>query len=140
LGSNDIRGMRTGLAQSVLGEIAERLAAFASTGETAAIDLRSLPLTSADREELEDKLGRGDVTARLTVAGSSELWETRYSGVWWVRHSGADDKVAAERIEIAAVPEILLAHNADIVAACARLRADLGHDASRAAPEPAAHG
>jgi hydrogenase-1 operon protein HyaF len=118
--------MRTGLAQSVLGEIAERLAALASTGETAAIDLRSLPLTSADRAELEDTLGRGDVTARLTVAGTSELWETRYSGVWWVRHSGADDKVAAERIEIAAVPEILLAHDADIAAACARLRADLG--------------
>lgn len=126
MGSNDIAGMRTGLAQSVLGEIAERLAALASTGETAAIDLRSLPLTSADRAELEDTLGRGDVTARLTVAGTSELWETRYSGVWWVRHSGADDKVAAERIEIAAVPEILLAHDADIAAACARLRADLG--------------
>ena len=136
MASNDIAGVRTGLAQSVLREIAERLAALVTRGESGAIDLRSLPLTSADRGELEDKLGHGDVMAKLTVAGTSELWETRYSGVWWIRHHGADDRVAAERIEIAAVPEILVAHDADIAAACMRVRADLGDDASG---EPAAH-
>jgi hydrogenase-1 operon protein HyaF len=140
MGSNDIAALRTGLAQSVLREIAERLAALARTGERDAIDLRSLPLTSADRGELEDKLGRGDVTAKLTVGGTSELWETRYSGVWWVRHYGAEDKIAAERIEITAIPEILVAHAADIAAACARVWADLGSDASRADREPATHG
>ena len=140
MGSNDFAELSSGLAQSVLREIAERLAALARTGERGAIDLRSLPLTSADRGELEDKLGRGDVTAKLTVAGTSELWETRYSGVWWIRHYGAGDKIAAERIEIAAVPEILVAHEADIAAACARVRADLGSDATRADREPATRG
>ena len=44
---------RTGLADSLMQEIAQRLAALAQTGETSAIDLRSLPMTSADRAELE---------------------------------------------------------------------------------------
>jgi hydrogenase-1 operon protein HyaF len=113
------------LARSVLREIAERLAELARTGEPAAIDLRSLPLKASDRSELEDSLGRGDVTATLNVAGTSELWETRYSGVWWVRHLGAGDRIAAERIEISIVPEILVTHGADIAHAAERMRADL---------------
>jgi len=113
------------LARSVLREIAERLAELARTGEPAAIDLRSLPLKASDRSELEDCLGRGDVTATLNVAGTSELWETRYSGVWWVRHLGAGDRIAAERIEISIVPEILVTHSADIANAAERMRADL---------------
>lgn len=137
--SNAMAEFRTGLAQSVLREIAQRLAALVSTGGTAAIDLRSLPMTPADRSELEQSLGRGDVAARLNVAGTSELWETRYSGVWWVRHFGADDKIAAERIEIAAVPEILVTHDADIAAASARVYADLAGETFGVAGEPGAH-
>ena len=34
--------LTSALVRSVVGEVAERLAAFASSGETAAIDLRSL--------------------------------------------------------------------------------------------------
>ncbi len=118
-------GVRTGLAQSLMQEIAQLLDAYSERGEESAIDLRSLPMTPADRTELEERLGRGDVAAMLDVAGVSEIWETAYPGVWWVRHLGADDKIAAERIEIAAVPEILLAQTDDIAAAAARLRAEL---------------
>ena len=103
-----------GMADSLLQEIAERLAAFANAGEASAIDLRSLPMAPSDRDELEERLGHGDVSAMLDVAGRSEVWETGYAGVWWVRHFGAGDAVAAERIEITAVPEILVAHSADI--------------------------
>ena len=138
--SNDMAAIPTGLAGGVLQEIAGRLADLARTGESAAIDLRSLPMTSTDLDELEHRLGRGEVAARLTLAGASELWETRYSGVWWVRHYGAGGRIAAERIEIAAVPEILVAHAADIAAAAARARCDLGGDASATDMEPGIHG
>lgn len=113
------------LADSLLGEIAERLATLASTGQASAIDLRSLPMTRADREALEQRLGRGDVVATLEVAGESELWETGYAGVWWVRHFGAGGTVATERIEITNIPDILLTHDSDIAAAADRLRDDL---------------
>ena len=124
-GSTEREASPSGLAQSVLREIAAHLAALADVGESAAIDLRSLPMTAADRGELESLLGRGEVTVKLDVAGTSELWETRYSGVWWVRHRGEGERIATERIEIAAIPEILVSHDADIAAAAARIREEV---------------
>lgn len=121
----DGAGLRTGMAQSLMREIAERLTDLAEKSECGAIDLRSLPMTPADRDELEERLGRGDVAATLNVAGKSEVWETRYAGVWWVRHFGAGDQVAAEHIEITKVPEILVTHGADIAGASRKLRDEL---------------
>ena len=118
---------RTGMAQSVLHEIALALAQLAETGAPNAIDLRSLPMTEADRSELQEA-----VSATLDMAGKSDIWETRHAGVWWVRHSGSGDRIASETIEIAAIPDILMAHRDDIRAAAARLSAEL----AAAAPEP----
>lgn len=118
--------MRTGMARSVLGEVARGLADLAATGAQAAVDLRSLPMTGADREELEQALGRGDVAVTLEAAGKSEIWETRFAGVWWVRHFGGDGRVAAEAIEITPVPDIVSAHPADIGAASVRMQAEFG--------------
>ncbi|MEZ5455792.1 MAG: hydrogenase expression/formation C-terminal domain-containing protein [Lysobacteraceae bacterium] len=123
---------RTGMAQSVLHEIALALTQLAESGAPNAIDLRSLPMTEADRLELQEVLGRGEVSASLDMAGKSDIWETRHAGVWWVRHSGSGDRIASETIEIAAIPDILMAHRDDIRAAAARLSAEL----AAAAPEP----
>ena len=117
-------GPLTGLAEAVFGEVAARLQALAESGEEAAIDLKSLPLTPADRRELEEKLGYGEVCAALDIGGLSEIWECGYAGVWWVRHLGEDGMPRSERIEIAAVPAILVTHGSDIAAAAARLQRD----------------
>ncbi len=128
--------LRSSLAQSLLREIVERLAVLAGSGERAAIDLRGLPLGPEDRAELQQALGRGEVAAQLQLAGRSEIWETAYSGVWWVRHYGAGNVLAAERVEITPVPEILVTHPDDITAAAARAREQFG----AAQPEDAAEG
>jgi len=116
-----------GIAGSLLQEVAERLADLAAGGEGTAIDLLSLPMTRTDRDEIEKRLGRGEVAATLDVAGKSEVWETAYAGVWWVRHFGAGERIAAERIEIARIPEILATHTSDIQAASEKLLKDLAH-------------
>ncbi len=116
------RPIRTGIADSLIVEIADHLARLAATGEGAAIDLRSLPMTAADRDDLEGFLGRGEVAAELDVAGKSHVWETRYAGVWWVRHLMADGRVATETIEIAPVPSLLAACAEDIATAARNLR------------------
>jgi len=110
---------------SLMREIAGHLDNLARTGETAALDLRSLPMTETDRTELAERLGRGEVDILFNVAGTSEAWETSYAGVWWIRHFGADDRVAAELIEIAPVPDMLTAAGEDIEMAAARLRSTL---------------
>ncbi len=111
----------TGMADSVLSEIAERLQVFALSGEETVIDLRSLPMSNADRNDLEVRLGRGEVEIKLYVSGQSDIWETTFAGVWWVRHIDGDGRIAAEEINITSVPDILRAHPDDARAAATRL-------------------
>ena len=115
----------TGMALSVLAEIGRMLEALSESGQAGAIDLRSLPLSDADRAQLEEVLGRGEVQATLDIAGESEVWETTYPGVWWIRHRGADNKIATEEISVCTIPEILITHPVDIKAATGRLREEL---------------
>lgn len=131
---------RTGLAHVLLREIADLLGLLVATGESGSIDLRSLPMTDGDRSDLEVRLGQGEVSAILTVAGTSEIWETAVSGVWWVRHRGEGGRIASEEIVVARVPDILAAHPDDARDSLVRLRtlietdSTLFHDPSR--PEP----
>jgi hydrogenase-1 operon protein HyaF len=115
----------TGMAWSILTEIRQLLNALNETGKAGAIDLRSLPMTDADREQLEEILGQGEVRAELNLAGASEVRETAYAGVWWIRHKGAGDRIACEEIAVTPIPEILITHPADIEAAAARLEHEL---------------
>lgn len=124
----------TGMAQSVLTEVARLLEALAAEGTTGAIDLRSLPLTDADRQQLEEALGRGEVVAELELAGRSSVWETAYPGAWWIRHRGAGDKISSEEIAVCPVPDILVTHAADIESAANRLRRVLDSDVAAHAP------
>jgi hydrogenase-1 operon protein HyaF len=116
---------RTGMANAVLTEIAGRLEALADSGVASAIDLKSLPLTEADLADLEELLGQGEVSAELEVVGRTTVRETAYAGVWWIRHFGGGEQVAAEEIAITPVPEILGAHPEDITAAAERIRLQL---------------
>jgi hydrogenase-1 operon protein HyaF len=126
----------TGMAWSVLAEVGRLLEALSASGQPGAVDLRSLPLTDADRQQLKDLLGRGEVSAELELAGRSEVWETAYPGAWWVRHLGADDRIAAEEIAVCRVPEILQAHPDDIRAGARRLGRALAARQAPAAPVP----
>ena len=125
IGTPCLSGTSTGMAWSILAEIGQLLEALSAHGEAGSIDLRSLPMTDADREQLEQLLGRGEVQADLDLAGASEVWETSYAGVWWIRHKGAGDKIASEEIAVTTVPEILITHPVDIEAAATRLKDDL---------------
>jgi len=129
-------GQTTGMAWSVLAEVGRLLEDLASRGQTASIDLRSLPLTDADRAELEALLGRGEVRVELDLAGRSEVWETGYAGAWWIRHRGAGDRISSEEIAVCPVPVILETHPVDIEAAARRLSRDLQQKRPVTAAEP----
>ena len=124
-----LSGQSTGMAWSILTEIRQLLDALSGKGTVGSIDLRSLPMTEADRIQLEELLGRGEVRVELDLAGASEVWETAYAGVWWIRHKGAGNKIACEEIAVTAIPEILITHPVDIEAAAARLGSDLSQAA-----------
>jgi len=123
------------LADAVLTEIADALARLAATGEETLIDLKSLPLSPADLERLAEALGKGEVECVLEVAGRSEVRETGFSGVWWVRHFGAGDVVAVEEIAVTRIPDVLVSHPDDVALAARRLAAMVAEPASPADEE-----
>lgn len=109
------------IVEALMREIVACAARLAATGEASAIDLQGLPMLPADRDALADRLGQGEVTATVRVAGDSEIRETGYAGIWWIRHLGVDGDLAGEQIEIAEIPDILRAHRDDISFSAERL-------------------
>ncbi len=120
-----VAGIPTGMTDAILCEIAERLRALAENGEEATIDLRSLPMSEGDRDALEIRLGYGEAAATIDVAGLTEVWETTYSGLWWIRHMGTDNRITHEEIAITTMPEVLKAHSDDVREAARKLRLEL---------------
>ncbi|MGO9174435.1 MAG: hydrogenase expression/formation C-terminal domain-containing protein [Rhodomicrobium sp.] len=133
------QNLNSELADAVLREIPVLMQRLLDTGATGTVDLRSLPMTDWDRQQLATRLGEGEVKAFVTVGGTSTVTETQFAGVWWVRHEGADGRIAAEQVVVARAPEFLLAHPADIEAAQRRLSAILSGFAE-AQFEEAGHG
>lgn len=106
--------MLTGQAEAVLTEVAEMLKRLLQDGAEDSIDLRSLPLTPADRDWLDEQLGRGEVEIVLEAGGRSVLAETAYPGVWKIMHRDTEDRIVAELIEVAFVPAIIRPDKTDI--------------------------
>ena len=115
----------TGQAEAVLAEVAEMLGRLLQTGKGDSIDLRSLPLSLADRVWLDERLGRGEVEILLDAGGNSTLTETAYSGVWKVVHSDMEGRVVAEFVEVGYVPDIVLPTGLDIQKSCHKLQSNL---------------
>jgi len=115
---------------AILTEIAALLEKLARSGETGLIDLKSLPFSPGEYEQLRLVLGRGEVSARLDAIGTSEINETHFPGVWWVTHYNVEGDIVADLIEIAAVPNILQSQPEDVRAGLERLHALISQSAS----------
>ncbi len=111
----------TGNVSLILNELRHALSRLVATGETTAIDLRSLPLTDADMTRLDAALGQGEVRVDLTGIGESQVFETRFAGVWRVTHFDTEGAVAAALIEVTEFPDILRSQAGDVRAGLRRL-------------------
>ncbi len=120
-------GLGGGVA-AVLSELVGMLEKVAVGGESATIDLRSLPMSPEDRIALQTVLGQGEVHAALSAEGVSSLQETGVSGVWWVEHRDRQGDLVAELIEVTAFPKILEASSEEMADGARALRARLGMD------------
>lgn len=116
---------RSGNATAILHEIADSLGRLVADGSQAIIDLRAMPLTPGDLAQLEETLAPGAAKAEIDAAGPTEVFETVYPGVWWVRHRNETGETVAEFIEITTCPEILKSHIDDVREGWARFQAVL---------------
>ena len=110
----DVSEPTTGMAQAVFNELVDKLQELAENAKQHVIDISSLPLSDSDKQQLETLLGQGEVQVTLSTIGESRIVETAYSGIWWVKHYTADDKLISELIEITRIPEIIKSHPDDI--------------------------
>ncbi|MDH4108609.1 MAG: hydrogenase expression/formation protein [Gammaproteobacteria bacterium] len=134
-----VTGRPSELTDAILMEIAELLERLVDEGINGAIDLRSLPMSDEDRACLEERLGFGEVSATLDVAGPTEILETAYTGVWWIRHLDGKGRVTAEQIAVTRVPDILISPPEDMRNAAARLIAEMKPAAAKRNEEEAPH-
>jgi hydrogenase-1 operon protein HyaF len=107
---------------AILSELVTLLERLADGAESAAIDLRSLPMSAQDRAELRRALGEGEVQATLNAEGISSIRETQVPGVWWLEHRDRDGEVIAELIEVTRMPPILMTASDEIAAGARALR------------------
>jgi len=113
-------------ARPILFEIRHALEELLESGATSIIDLRSIPLAPGEEETIIDTLGQGEVHAHLNALGPSEIYESRYAGVWLVTHYNEDQAVVSRFIEITTLPDILRSQREDISNALNELIKELG--------------
>jgi len=89
------------------------------------IDLGAIPFGPGDEQRLLDFLGRGEVSAKLEAMGDSNIWESRYAGVWIVEHRSTSGERVAFQIEVTKLPRILEAQPEDIEESLSMLQASL---------------
>ena len=110
----------------LLNEIRHALERLLATGETSAIDLRSIPLAPGEEEQIEAALGVGEISAELDAMGPSEIRETGYPGVWLVTHFNTERQMMGKVIEITRVPDLLKSQDADIADGLQRMAGQFG--------------
>ena len=104
----------TGNVQPLLYEVYHALKRLLETGEVTVIDLRALPLAPGEEAKIEQKLGTGEVHARIDALGPSQIVETGIAGVWLVTHYNAEEEILGRYIEICRIPAILESQDQDI--------------------------
>lgn len=111
-----------GGVSAILSELAGLLEEVARGSSPASIDLRSLPMSAEDRDELQRLLGSGEVQATLEADGLSTLRETGVPGIWWVEHRDREGKLIAELLEVTHIPQILECASDDMTMGAESLR------------------
>jgi hydrogenase-1 operon protein HyaF len=107
IGISVVEAVEAGNARALLRELENHLQRLIETGETARIDLGSLPLNSADYELLEQVLGHGEVIATVDSLGVSEISDTEIPGIWRIEYYNSEEVLVAEYIEVTRCPELL---------------------------------
>jgi hydrogenase-1 operon protein HyaF len=107
--------------QPILHEIRHALRKLLESGQGSIIDLRAIPLAPGEEDTIIDTLGCGEVHAKLNALGPSEIYETRFAGVWLITHYNEENSIISRFIEITVFPDILKSQQDDMAGSLDRL-------------------
>jgi hydrogenase-1 operon protein HyaF len=105
----------------ILVELESALASYAETGERYSINLSLLPLSVAEVEFLDQRLGRGPVDVLSRAYGKCQVISTQTPNIWWVRYYNAMDSLILNTLEVSAIPEVVCAAPEDLRDSAERL-------------------
>jgi len=105
----------------ILVELASSLEAFQRDGTPHSINLSLLPLSEAELESLDARLGRGPVDILSRAYGKCQIISTRTPGIWWVRYYNAMGTPILNSLEVVDVPQVVKAAAEDLADSAERL-------------------
>jgi hydrogenase-1 operon protein HyaF len=108
-------------ALSILVELEAHCEAFEKDGKRREINLTLLPLSDADLEFLDARLGRGPIDTLSRAYGNCQVVSTLSPNVWWTRYTNSMGKPILNTIEVVEVPEVLKAAPDDLEDSAKRL-------------------
>lgn len=117
--------MHSPMLRALLRELMAKLEKLLADGSQSHMDLRGLPLPNGGLEALRTWLGSGEIDATVTALGVTNIRETAFAGVWWVRHAKAAGDVFSEHLEITQSPALLAADLVEVRQAVDELRSRL---------------
>jgi len=109
-------------AHAILYEIEQLLEHLIAHNEDGVIDIKTIPLSQDEYQQLQYVLGRGELTARIDSLGRSIVHETAIAGVWRIIHYNEADEVIADLIEVTTLPEILMSDRDNMQSSLEELR------------------
>jgi len=108
-------------APALLAELKDVAADFAPGDPAHVINLTLLPLVPSDLEHLLRALGAGCAVILSRGYGNCRISSTMLANTWWVQYYNSSDALILNTIEVATVPEVVLAAAEDFADSGARL-------------------
>ena len=108
-------------ALPVLFELDDHCRNFELNGNPQSINLTLMPLSQAELEFIDERLGRGPVDILSRAYGKCQVISTRNRHVWWVRYYNAMGTLILNSLEVTNVPMVVAAASEDISDSANRL-------------------
>ena len=108
-------------APPILVELQSKCREFAETGTPYSINLTLLPLSDAELEFLDERLGRGPVDILSRAYGKCQVISTRTPGIWWVRYYNSMGTLILNTLEVVEMPSVVAAAPEDLADSAERL-------------------
>ena len=108
-------------APPILVELDSKCREYSEKGTAHSINLSLLPLSDAELEFLDERLGRGPVDILSRAYGKSQVISTRTPNVWWVRYYNSMGTLILNTLEVVEMPNVVAAAPEDLADSAERL-------------------
>lgn len=108
-------------AMPILVELESQHGIYKSEGKSHSINLSLLPMSEAELEFLDARLGRGPVDVLSRAYGKCQISSTLTPDIWWVRYYNSMGTLILNSLEVVDIPAVIRAAHEDLRDSARRL-------------------